>query len=196
MLILATSSQTFHSYFPLFDVDHLKVANCSNLTIVFYPLGNFGQALCIRSCHKDLILKRKSHDCSGIAFIQGDSAGGSKLIEETLRSKFLWVGGGAGVVDGVGEVYRETSLKWGGGGGGDITESFQKHFEIGVGPGVGKGKNFVRGRGYIFLRMIFYELISYAYLNRASVIYFLSVIFLILYISSILVSSEGSQNVV
>ena len=84
MLILATSSQTFHSYFSLFDVDHLKIANCSNLTIVFYPLGNFGQALCIRSCHEDLILTRKSHNCSVIAFIQGDSAGGSELIEQTL----------------------------------------------------------------------------------------------------------------
>ena len=57
--------------------------NCSNLTIVFHPLGNFGQALCIRSCHEDLILTRKSHNCAGIAFIQGDSAGGSKLIEQT-----------------------------------------------------------------------------------------------------------------
>ena len=84
MLILATSSQIFHSYFPLFDVDHLKIANCSNLIIVFYTLGNFEQALCIRSCHEDLILTRKSHNCSGIAFIQGDSAGGSKLIEQTL----------------------------------------------------------------------------------------------------------------
>ena len=86
MLILATSSQTFHSYFPLFDVDYLKTANCSNLTIVFYPLGNFGQALCLRSCHENLILTRKSHNCSGIAFIQGDSAGGSKLSEQTYYS--------------------------------------------------------------------------------------------------------------
>ena len=86
MLILATPSQTFHSYFPLFDVDHLKIANCSNLTIVFYPVGNFGQALCIRSCHEDLILTRKSHNCSGNAFIQGGSAGGSKLIEQTVKS--------------------------------------------------------------------------------------------------------------
>ena len=69
---------------PLFDIDHLEIANCSNLTIVFYPLGNFGQALCIRSCHEDLILTRKSHNCAGIAFIQGDSACGSKLIEQTL----------------------------------------------------------------------------------------------------------------
>ena len=61
---------------PLFDADHLKIANCSNLTIVFYPLDNFGQALCIRSCHEDLILTRKSHNRGGIAFIQGDSAGG------------------------------------------------------------------------------------------------------------------------
>ena len=86
MLILATSSQTFHSYFPLFNVNYLKIANWSNLTIVFYPFGNFGQAFCIRSCHEDLILTRKSHNCSGIAFIQGDSEGGSKLIEQTITS--------------------------------------------------------------------------------------------------------------
>ena len=78
------SNITFNSCFPLFDVDHLEIANCYNLTIVFYPLANFGQALCIRSCHEDLILTRKSHNCSGIAFIQGDSAGDSKLIEQTL----------------------------------------------------------------------------------------------------------------
>ena len=71
---------------PLFDVDHLEIANCPNLTIVFYTLGNFGQALCIRSCHEDLILTRKSHNCAGIAFIQGHSTGGSKLIEQTLKS--------------------------------------------------------------------------------------------------------------
>ena len=70
--------------FSLFDVDHLEIANYSNLTIVFYPLANFGQALCIRSCHEDLILTRKSYNCAGIAFIQRDSADGSKLIEQTL----------------------------------------------------------------------------------------------------------------
>ena len=86
MLMFATSSQTSHSYFPLFDVDHLEIANCSNLTIVFYPLGNFGQVLCIRSCHEDLILTRKNHNCAEIAFIQGDSAGSSKLIEQTLHT--------------------------------------------------------------------------------------------------------------
>ena len=85
MLILATRSQTSHSCFPLFH-DHLEIANCS---IVFYPLGNFGQALCIRSCHEDLILTRKSHNCVGIAFIQGDSAGVLKLIEQTLIQKYL-----------------------------------------------------------------------------------------------------------
>ena len=66
--------------FPLFNVDHLETANCSNLTIVFYPLDNFGQALCIRSCHEDLILTRKSHNCARIAFIQG-----SKLIEWSFK---------------------------------------------------------------------------------------------------------------
>ena len=44
---------------PLFDVDHLEIVNCTNVTIVFYPLGNFGQALCIRSCHEDLMLTKK-----------------------------------------------------------------------------------------------------------------------------------------
>ena len=60
------------------------MANCSNLTIVIYPLGSFGQALCIRSCHEDLILTRKSHNCTGTAFIQGNPVGGSKLIEQSL----------------------------------------------------------------------------------------------------------------
>ena len=48
--------------------------------------GNFWQALCVRSCHEDLIFTRKSHNCSGNAFIQRDSAGGSNLIEQTLKT--------------------------------------------------------------------------------------------------------------
>ena len=72
---------------PLFDADHLEIANCFNLATVFYPLENFGQALCIRLCHEDLILTRKSHNCPGIAFIQGDSAGGSVMIEQTLHKE-------------------------------------------------------------------------------------------------------------
>ena len=67
------------------------MANCSNLTIVFYPLGNFGQALCIRSCHEDLIMTRKSHNCVGIAFIQGGPAGGSKLTGQALRFYVLCI---------------------------------------------------------------------------------------------------------
>ena len=55
---------------------------CSMLTI-WKCLLPFAQALCIRSCHENLILTRKSHNCAGIEFIQGDSAGGSKLIEQT-----------------------------------------------------------------------------------------------------------------
>ena len=84
ILILVMWSPASHSFFPLFDDDYLEIANCSDLTIVFYLLGNFGQALLIRSCHEDVILTRKSHNWTGIAFIQGDSAGGSKLIEQTL----------------------------------------------------------------------------------------------------------------
>ena len=64
--------------------ENLEIANCS---IKHFPLllGDFGQALLIRSCHKDVILTRKSHNCAGTAFVQGDTAGGSKLIEQTLK---------------------------------------------------------------------------------------------------------------
>ena len=31
-----------------------------------------------------MILTRKSHNCAGTVFVQGESAGGSKLIEQTL----------------------------------------------------------------------------------------------------------------
>ena len=41
--------------------------------------------MCIRSCHEDLILTRKSHNCAGITFIQGNSADGSKLIDFTCK---------------------------------------------------------------------------------------------------------------
>ena len=75
---------------PLFDVDHLEIANCFNLTIVFYPFANFGQTLCIRSRHGDQILTRKSHNCAGIALIQGTSAGGSKFIQQTLQYSMNW----------------------------------------------------------------------------------------------------------
>ena len=71
MLILATSSQTSHSCFPLSDVDYLEIANCSNVTTVFYPSGNVGQALCIRLCHEDLLLTRKSHNCAGLHSFRG-----------------------------------------------------------------------------------------------------------------------------
>ena len=81
MLILAASSQTFHSYFPLLNVVHLK----SKMLIVVYPLGNVGQELCIRSCHEDLILTRKRHNCSSIGFIQVGLCSGSKLIEQTFH---------------------------------------------------------------------------------------------------------------
>ena len=38
----------------------------------------------IRLCHEDVIFTRKSHNYAGTAFVQGDSAGGSKLTEQTL----------------------------------------------------------------------------------------------------------------
>ena len=92
ILILATRSQTSYSCFPLFDVDHLEIGNCSNLTTVFHTLGNFEPALCIRLCHEDLILTRKSHNCVGIAFIQGTSMGFpyGTLIVSILYAEYLF----------------------------------------------------------------------------------------------------------
>ena len=37
-----------------------------------------------------MILTRKSHNCAGTAFVQGDSTGGSTLIEQTLCCGLLW----------------------------------------------------------------------------------------------------------
>ena len=54
------------------------------VSIVSYLSGNLGQALFIRSCHQDVIFTRKSHNCAGTAFVQGDSVSGSKLTEQTL----------------------------------------------------------------------------------------------------------------
>ena len=73
-------------YHFLINIDHLKIVNCFFiylLRFVHYILGDFGQTLFIRSCHDDVILTRKKHNCTGTAFIQGDSEGGSKLIEQT-----------------------------------------------------------------------------------------------------------------
>ena len=53
------------------------------LSIIYYLLGDLGQALFIRSCHEDVIFTRKSHNCVGTAVVQGDSVGGSKLTEQT-----------------------------------------------------------------------------------------------------------------
>ena len=37
-----------------------------------------------------MILTRKSYNCTGTAFVQGDSAGGSKIIEQTLLWNFVF----------------------------------------------------------------------------------------------------------
>ena len=49
------------------------------------PLGDFGQTLFIRLCHEDVILAINSPNCTGKAFVQGDSAGASNLIEQSLH---------------------------------------------------------------------------------------------------------------
>ena len=54
--------------------------------LIKHCLLPIGQALFIRSCHEDVIFSRKSHNCAGTTFVQGDSVGGSKLTEQTLKS--------------------------------------------------------------------------------------------------------------
>ena len=56
-----------------------KVVTVSEVPVL--PIGRSWEALFIRSCHEDVIFARKSHNCAGTAFVQGDSVGGSKLIE-------------------------------------------------------------------------------------------------------------------
>ena len=70
---------------PLFYVDHLEIANCSNLSTVYYLLGDFGRELFIGPCHEDVVLTRKSHSCDRTAFVSGNSAGGSKLKKQALQ---------------------------------------------------------------------------------------------------------------
>ena len=41
------------------------------LSIISYLLGDFGQALFIRSCHEDVIFTRKNHNWVGTSFAQG-----------------------------------------------------------------------------------------------------------------------------
>ena len=67
---------------PPFDVNHLQIANCSNLSIVYCFWAILGKHCLHNRAMK--MLTRKSYDCAGTAFVQGDSAGGSKLIEQAL----------------------------------------------------------------------------------------------------------------
>ena len=77
-------TQTYRSCFPLFDTDDLEKKQITLLKHGLLLLGDFGQALFIRSCHENVILTTKSRNFTETAFVQGDSAGGSKLIEQTL----------------------------------------------------------------------------------------------------------------
>ena len=61
----------------------LQVKHCLSF------FGDLGQALLERSYLEDVILARNSNNYVRAAFIQGDSAGGSKLIEQTLQSAKL-----------------------------------------------------------------------------------------------------------
>ena len=44
------------------------------------------EALFQNACHQDAIKQTNTHNCIGIEKIQGDTTGGSKLIEQTLLS--------------------------------------------------------------------------------------------------------------
>ena len=47
---------------------------------------SLGKALFLNACHQDAIKQTNTHNCVGIEKFQGDTAGGSKLIEQTLLS--------------------------------------------------------------------------------------------------------------
>ena len=66
----------------------LEMANCSDLSIVYYFLGNFGLALFIRLYLEDVVFVRKDYNCYGTVFVQGDFAGGSELTEQTLTVRY------------------------------------------------------------------------------------------------------------
>ena len=51
---------------------------------IYYLLGDLGHALFIRSCHKDVIFTRKSHNCTGTAFVQGDSVGLGRTLSKIV----------------------------------------------------------------------------------------------------------------
>ena len=81
----ATWFETYRSCFPLFDIDDFEI-EISLLKHCLLLFGRFRASIVIiRSCYEYVILTRKSHNCAGTAFVQGDSAGGSKFIEQTFN---------------------------------------------------------------------------------------------------------------
>ena len=73
---------------PRFIPTNLEVANCSDLSNVYYFLGDFGLALFIRLYLEDVVFVRKDYNCYGTVFVQGDFAGGSELTEQTLTVRY------------------------------------------------------------------------------------------------------------
>ena len=84
MLILATWSQTSHSCFPLSDVDHLEIENCSNLPLSFTLWAISGNHCLQDHAMKIWFWQERAIIVLGLHSFRGDSAGGSKLIEQTL----------------------------------------------------------------------------------------------------------------
>ena len=66
---------------------------------IFCPFwASLGEALFEKSCDQDAIRRTKTHNCIGREKFQGDAAGGSKLIEQTLqasKSSSFTIGGTA-----------------------------------------------------------------------------------------------------
>ena len=54
-------------------------------------MGDVGQTSSIRSCTEEMFFfSRESHNCAGVAFVQGDSVDGSKLIDITITNGAAW----------------------------------------------------------------------------------------------------------
>ena len=80
LMLILVNTLNISQLLPLFNFDHLKIANCS---LSFTLWGYFGKALCIRSCHENLILTIKSWDC----IIQWQTSMAYKEIHRELISQ-------------------------------------------------------------------------------------------------------------
>ena len=64
----------------------ISISELLQFTTIRSFRASLGEALFQNACHQDPIKQTNTHNCVGIEKFQGDTAGGSKLIEQTLLS--------------------------------------------------------------------------------------------------------------